>query len=462
VAHFKLADTLYRQTNFSGAAAQYKLVVEQCGRPALLGASTNLCEPALYQWVRSSLAANDMASASNALAQLLSAYPLGFHADQAILLLGQDRSNNGNPAGARKLFEGYLKSAPESPLKGEVQLAVARTYEREGAWTNAVRQYNTWLAENTNNPAVPRAEYSRAIALWQSRDETNAFVQFTNFVARFPTNELALPSQLWVADYYYEHGNPVEAERNYELLSHRSNSGETPYQSLMMAGRAAIKRQSWNDASDYFTKLASNTNCPEDIRAQALFAYGDLLIARDGVTNKINDFKQAMAVFSRIGELFPSNRLAVLALGEKADCLIQWAQLTHEPGSLTNALESFQAVVSSTNAGIRSQSAARVGKSVVLEKIASGKSGPERAVLLQAALNECLDVIYSADENSDPFWTKRAGLQASALAETLGQPAQVASVYRRLELLLPPMRPWLEKQIARLEGRTLTVERTGP
>jgi TolA-binding protein len=463
VAYFKLGDTCFRQGKLSAAISNYNAVIDRCFTSDLAELRTNLCEPALYQVVRAGISSGDLNSASNAFSRLLVSYPSGFHADQAILLLGQNRNNTGNPASARKLFQDYLKTAPQSALRPEVELALARTYERELAWTNAVHEYDGWLAAYTNNPAQPRAEYCRAWALFQAGDETNAFINFTNFIARFPTNEFAAQAQWWVADHYADSGNNLEAERNYELLSHRPTASvEEQGQAKMSAGRAAIKRQAWNDASDYFSKLASNTNCPEDLRAQALFAYGDVLMVRDGVTNKMDDFKEAMTVFTRIGELFPSNRLAVLALGEKAACLIQWAQLTHDPGALTNALASFQTIVADTNCDVAARSAARVGRAVVLEKIAAGKAGIERTALLQDALNGCLDVLYGAGEGqSDPFWVKRAGLEACVLADALGRPAQVVNVYRRLEELLPPMKPWLEKQILKIESKAVTGERAG-
>jgi hypothetical protein len=51
-------------------------------------------------------------------------------------------------------------------------------------------------------------------------------------------------------------------------------------------------------------------------------------------------------------------------------------------------------------------------------------------------------------ETPDAFWTKKAGLQAAALAETLGEWPQAVNVYQRLEELLPQLKDSLEKKIA--------------
>jgi len=86
----------------------------------------------------------------------------------------------------------FGKSAPDTPLMPELQLAVAATYERENQWANAIEQYDRCLAVFTNSSAWPRAEYYRAWATtYLAGQETNALTLFTNFIAQFPTNELA-------------------------------------------------------------------------------------------------------------------------------------------------------------------------------------------------------------------------------------------------------------------------------
>jgi hypothetical protein len=52
------------------------------------------------------------------------------------------------------------------------------------------------------------------------------------------------------------------------------------------------------------------------------------------------------------------------------------------------------------------------------------------------------------NEQPDPFWTEKAGLQAGNIAEMLGEWSQAVNLYRRLEELLPPLHDMLEKKIA--------------
>src|SRR5205814_3559851 len=125
---------------------------------------TNLFEPALYQAVQAALAAGDLAGATNALQKLLDWYPNGFHADRAVLLTGQEISRAGDPARARAIFSNFVGKAASSRLLPEIKLAIARTYEQENNWSDAVRDYELWLASFTNDLARPRAEFCRALA----------------------------------------------------------------------------------------------------------------------------------------------------------------------------------------------------------------------------------------------------------------------------------------------------------
>ena len=454
-AYFRLADTQLRQTNFAGAIKNYQTIIERFeGLPEV---RSNLFERALSQTVRAGLAGRDLAAATNALQKMLAWYPTSPDTARALLRTGQEISRQGDPARARAMFSAFAGSAPDAPLLPEVQLALAGTYEQENQWTNAIGQYNRWLASFTNSSARPQAEYYRAQATYQAGEETNALMRFTNFVAQFPMNDLAPRAQLWVADYYYRTGDPVEAERNYQLLFRNTNwpPSEITYEAQIMAGRAAVAHQGWGAAKDYFTKLYNNTNGPSiDIRVQALFEYGQTLMRQvdPAETNRLANCEEATLVFGRICEDYPTNRLAIPAWGEKAKCYLQWALAKQQYDSLTNALNAFQRVVDSPQADVPARSQAKVGQAIVLRKWAEQKTGQEQTALLQQALSNCLDVVYGnilrePNERLDPFWTKEAGVEAFNLAESMQAWSQAVSVYQRLtNSVWPQMPAYLEKR----------------
>jgi tetratricopeptide (TPR) repeat protein len=254
-----------------------------------------------------------------------------------------------------------------------------------------------------------------------------------------------------VADYFFRAGDFVDAEKNFQLFFQNFPTNDLVYQARMMAGRAAMGRLGYSDAKRYFTSLTSDTNCPPDLDAQALFAYGCALM-QGGATDTNSpsaNFELATNVFVRICQLYPTNELGALAWGEIGDCALQLAAYD----AATNA---YAQVIASPFANISARSQAQIGWGLVLEKRAAQAEGGDQTALLQLALQNYLDVLYGKNlhdgETPDSFWVKKAGLQAASVAETLGEWPQAVAVYQRLEELLPPLRESLENKITAARG----------
>ena len=446
-AYFKLADVEFRQTNYAAAISHYHAILDKfAGQEEV---RTNLFEPALYQIVQAGKAGNDLSATTNALAKILTWFPNGFHTGSALLLTGQMLQQS-DPEAAREQFLQFERAAPGSPLLPQVELAVARTFEREDRWPEAIERYDQWLTKYTNHEAQAQALYCRAQANFRVGNDTNALVQLTNFVARFPTNNFAPLAQLAVADYYYSLGDWQHAEENYQWCYFNTNWQNSPlrFPAYMMAGRAAFARQSWKDAADYFTSLARNPNCPPELQAQALFAYGDTCFSQNS-TNKLADYQEAFNAFDRICKFYSTNRLAVLALGQKANCLFQ----SQDYAGASNV---FQQVLQSPQAAAATRSGAQVLLGLTLEKLAEKATGAEQRRLLEKARDLYLDVFHQAilrdGEIADRFWTMRAGLEAGRIeAEKLKQPGAAANIYREVSDRFPFLR--LEEKIRALESQ---------
>jgi len=452
VARFKTGDAQFAQRDFTNALKNYRAVVENfAGFPTV---AQTLGDRALYQMLRANLELKDVAGASNAMARILKLYPASNLADNSILLVAEGLADSRQPAAARAICLKFEEAVPNSPLRPQVELAVARTYEQEQNWSAAIAQYESWRNDFPTNALLPRADYALARANFQAGNETNAFELFTNFVAQFPTNDLAPLAQWWVADHYFNLGgtNYVDAERNYQMLYQNTNWQSSPlvYQARMMAGRAAMGRQSYKDAINHFTSLTSDTNCPPDLNGQALFAYGGALMLLDSpdTNNPLANFQLATNVFNLICQLYPTNELGALAWCEIGDCDLQ---LTNYDGA-TNAYA--QVFNPAAPANISARSRAQIGLGLALEKKAALATGTNQTALLQLALDNYLDVFDTSlgknlrdGEMADPFWVKKAGLQALPLVEALGV-ADVGEFFNHLETLFPQLKDSLEKKKA--------------
>jgi TolA-binding protein len=447
VARFKTGDAMFALTNYAGALENYRAVLDDFTNFTAVAAT--LGDRALYQSLRACLELNDLSGASNAVAQILKQYPASGLAPDSALLYGEGLADARQPAAAREQLQQFAAQFPDTPLRPELEFAIARTYELEQSWPAAIAGYQGWLKDFPTNDLRPQAVYALALANSQAGNETNAFGLFTSFVAQFPTNDLAPQAQWWIAGYFFGLGgtNYVDAEMNYQMLYQNTNWQSSPlvYQAQMMAGRAAMGRQGYNDAINHFKALTSDTNCPPDLNGQALFAYGSALMLLDSPgTNNLANFQLAAKVF---GQLDPTNELRALALIEIGNCNLQ----------LTNydeATNAYAQVVSSTNASVSARSQAQVGIGIALDKKAALATGTNQIALLKMARDNYLDVFdsrigqYLRDgETADPLWVQKAGLAAARLEESLQEWPQALDYYRDLTNAWPSLQAALENKI---------------
>jgi len=449
VARFKWADAQYLQKDFGGALTNYCAVTDDFS--SLPVVKKTLLEPALYQIVRAALEANDVVAATNAMAKILETYPNSYSCQSAQLLVGQGIDRQGQPDEARSVFTKFEKRFPDSSLLPEVRLAVARTYEREQHWAAAIEIYDSWVTNFASLDALPDVQYRRAWANYRAGLETNALAIFTNLVAQFPTNGAAALAQNWVAGYYFGQGDSKSAEENYQLLFQKWPASELTYQARMMAGRAAVARLGFSDAVGYFTAVINDAKCPPNLVAQALFANGDATMRLEPAdTNKpLANFWDAIPIFRKLQQLYPTNQLSVLAWGRIGDCYLQLA--AQDPNFLTNAINAYQTLMDNPRADVSARSQAEVGLALVLDKQTQTKPEAEQAGGRQLALEHYLNVAYEKNlregEKSDPFWVKEAGLKAAKLAEELQLWEQLGKddgLYDCLSKALPPLAPSFE------------------
>ena len=92
---------------------------------------------------------------------------------------------------------------------------------------------------------------------------------------------------------------------------------------------------------------------------------------------------------------------------------------------MTRATNAYAQVFNSPYANISARSQAQIGFGIALEKKAALATARSRRALLKLALDNYLDVFDGNNlrdgEQADPFWVKKAGLQAAALGGNVGQ-----------------------------------------
>ena len=192
-------------------------------------------------------------------------------------------SKHRKPADARAIFQQFREKFPQSSLVPEAQLAIARSYVHEDNWTEAIRHYDAWTKEFTNHAALAAVELDRAWVYDRAGNETNAFILFTNFVARFPSHPKAPLVQNWVAEFYWQRGQYDKAEENFQKLYQNTNfpPSELTYRArLQSRSRRSATLSRMTMPSNISRVLSMTLTCPPSVAAETYFALGDAFTLR--------------------------------------------------------------------------------------------------------------------------------------------------------------------------------------
>ena len=459
MAKYKLGDTLFHLKNFPAAATNYAAVIENYAD--LPQARSGLFDRAYRQLVLTFIELKDLDRAASYLAELRKAFPNSSRTEEALFAYGRGLANVTRHAEAREVFEDFIKTYPQSALVPEVRFAIAKSFAAEGKWPDAIGVHESWLGAYTNHFLLPQVHFDRALLNHLAGNATNAFNLFTNFVTRFPANPLAPVAQNWVADFFAEQERWAVAEQHYQRVFQNTNWAGNPitYHSRKMAAQMAFLRQGYSDARSYLTNLINDPACPADLKPEAWFILGDVIIEQPitGSTNKLFNYMEASNVYDQITKLYPSNRLAILAWGKRGDCHLQLA--SEYPESYGHATNSYQMVLQlkrpDTPVSVLNQAETGLGK--VYESMAESRKGAEREALLKQSLKHYLNVVYS--EAPDPAFLKIAGSSAGRVAEALGEREAALELYRRLLKDLPALKTTWESRIESLE-KTLAAAPT--
>ncbi|MCX8107604.1 MAG: tetratricopeptide repeat protein, partial [Verrucomicrobiae bacterium] len=343
------------------------------------------------------------------------------------------------------------------------------TYEQQGAFAEAIGSLKSWIESYQNNTNVqPRllsqAHFDLARLSYRMQPGTNAVNLFEEFCKKFPDDMNVPLAQYIMGEYYFGQGDYGKAELQFQNRALLQNTNpatrEISFRARLMAGRAAVARQSYRSAREHFDWIITNgplhvaaSPIPVSIVAEAYLFRGDTFTLEPGLaeTNQLARFGEAINAYSKVTENWPTNEFAPIAWGRIGECHLQLAAV--DPKRYDMAADAFTKVIQSTaNIAIRSQAEFELG--VVREKQASLLPEADRRRRLDEAMDHYLRVLYGrnlrAGESPDPYWVKRAGLAAAELAESQNRPEIAISVYRRLLTEIPVLRSRLEKKIEEL------------
>lgn len=445
IARFKLGEAQAQLKDYPNAMRNFALVVEQYAEVEHV--RNTYLDQALYHQMSSAMAVTNLAVAEDAVVKILKWFPDSFFSDRALLHFGGELNRMDKPVEARGKFQLLLDLFPKSTNAPQVHLAIVKTYRQEQDWTNTVRKLDEWVRLFPTNQARADVEFDRAYFSDQARLVTNAFLLYTNFVARFPAHSNAPLAQLWVGHYYFNQSQYDKAEASYQLLYQNTNwiTSELRHEARMDAGRAAFSRgqQGYRDATNYFVALVNDDRAPKEIQAQAFFALGDTYrkAAEDGVLIAADPYGDAIIAYSRITNNFPTNRLAASAMGAIGNCHLQRAGKNNDSKELELAAGAYQKAMLWPGAETEAR---------CLAEFALGDVRFKQGRAAEAA-EHWSNLLYgkTAPENEVPHLVSMAGEHLAKLREEQGDWAAAIRIYERLQQMFPARRPVLQLKIDR-------------
>jgi TolA-binding protein len=450
VALLKWGDACFALGDYTNAANHYNQLIQDYA--TMPGVTNELFDLALYQLVQAQIKLGNAEAARAAEQRLFALFPISLYGQKSLLLLGEDASKRKtNTAEARRTFQSLLEKFPDTPLWPQTQLAIARTYEQEGDWTNVFSAY-TNLEGNphfASNALRPQVEFSLALACWHAGLESNALARMSNFVSEF-TNDVNAPlAQNWIGNFHLNHGNYADADYDFQkLYTKYTKAGDLAWQARLMAGLAARNNQDYSGASNEFYLVATDTNAPAPFLALGRFQFGYTLFQQYQHNSTNGDLlRTAIHFLSEVTNSGPTNLMAILALGQLGNCDLAWAdQNKTNAAAYTDAILVFQSVLQDTNetpADVTARSQAEFGLGLVAERLHQQEQ----------ALGHYGNVLYAVDTaRADPVWVKEAGVKAAAWYEERHDWTNAIKVYQRVREVVPSLAKEMQRNIDRINA----------
>ncbi len=443
-AWFKLGDVALLRKEPDVALTNYLAVAEGYAGDATV--DRELRPFAWQQAVVAAIGATNAPAASRAMERLLATSPDAEVSGRSALLVGQSLLRQGEGLQGRELLSRFAERFSDAKVTAEVRLALAEGYLADRMWTNVLRELDGWVLRYTNHPALPQAEYDRAMATAEAGMATNAVEQFRLLAQRFATNPLSQTAQLWLGEHFFSQGDYAQAELACVgvITNVHWKGTRAVQQARLKAGQAALARGSSTNAVGYLLDLLNDPTAAEDERAPAYFYLGEARLGVSPGTNApLSSFSDALEAFQGAAR-FTNAPIVIAAWGRMAFCHLQLGAQT--PVSLQRATELYQRVTDSPQAGIAARAKARIGMAMAAERMASGKSPAEATELLERALKYYLDVVLGSGflrpgESVPPLLLWEAGDAAGRLLQERKRLEEAVGLFELLGRELPAYKP---------------------
>ena len=153
---------------------------------------------------------------------------------------GETELDNRRYEDARKAFTKIIERHPNSSYAPRARFLLGEAYYRDADFDKAIKEFETFIAFYPRHQIADLVQYRMAMGYYDQlkpieQDQTlakNALEQFKKVVKDYPESRYATDSlakidicrgrlaqkEVWVANYYYNQGNPSAARQRLELV----------------------------------------------------------------------------------------------------------------------------------------------------------------------------------------------------------------------------------------------------
>ena len=381
-------------------------------------------------------------------------------------------------AGQLELAEEHLiefnNQKQDHDLFAAAEIEAIRIQITKGQWADAIKLYDRWLKKYPEHNMRRKVLLDRAWALMRSGKKVDAVRAYENLAFTKTKSPEVYTAKIWLADHYFNSvTNRLAAEKIYQEIASETNC--PPYlrhRSQLMAGRAAMVRQGYDDAKKSFVDLINDKDVSSPERIQATFALGDLIMfeLRSSPVNspeaeKIQNEKihQSTNTLFGLTQIVQTNRVAARAWGRIGDISLMVAR--KRESHYAHAKVAYGKSRSISEQQLRGLSVAGdyddilyqalMGLAYCSDRSTMGSVGEIRKVAFEDALKNVTDVYEDSyghpAKKINLYWRGQSGVMAIRLLIELNRYDDALRKYDELEILFPNMRPFFKEKKQRLE-----------
>ncbi len=257
LANFKIAVTYSRLAEQTGNVNHYNTALQHIKKVAPTASVPQHQQAITYLWGHILYRTGQYEHAEEKFLQLIDNFPNSIQVENALYAIGQLNYKQLNHEPARIAFRKLLTNYPASDFKDDAQLLIAQTYLDEQNYEKAYPEFDKFATKEFRNYPELHAEsmYKAAYCLKQLEKYDEAIKRYSNFVIRFPDNNLITAVYFDQGAIHAKQSDYDRARANYKLALQKTMNQGLQSEIQVAIGQTYFDQADYENAIDAYTAL---------------------------------------------------------------------------------------------------------------------------------------------------------------------------------------------------------------